>query len=60
MKVRDLPDDPKLARLACDVCHNDYSATAGDYFFARPEQTLTCCHEPLKLVIVRTIWKEVR
>ena len=54
-------DTGKPARmLVCPDCGGEFSATAGDYFMARPGHTFTHMHEgitvPLSLVERRSIY----
>jgi hypothetical protein len=61
--VRDLKDnyDGKNVVLHCPCCGEDWSATAGDYFAAKPDKVLECCEccEPLMLAVRRTVYEEV-
>jgi len=62
IKVGDLKDQTGTndrAILMCVCCGGEYSANSGDYFLLPKSQVLTCCDEPLKRVVKRTVFEEV-
>jgi len=62
VKVGDLKDQlgtQDHSILLCECCGGEYSANSGDYFLLPKSQVLTCCEEPLKRVIKRTVYEEV-
>jgi hypothetical protein len=66
LRYRDLPvavvpglPQPQMACLDvdCDKSFQTFSAEGGDYFWACPDDPVTCpgCNGPMKLVVVETI-----
>ena len=47
----DLPVSPQAGQmLKCAICDGEWSASRGDYFMAKPNDTPMCCDEPLAFV----------
>ena len=46
--------------LQCRICGGEFSATRGDYFMASPDQVMTHCGRPMRLVTERRQLIEVR
>lgn len=64
MKVKELHDQigttgPRPI-LYCSICEGEYSANAGDYWSCSDDTVLTCCDEPLLLVVKSTVYKQVQ
>lgn len=63
IRVQDLKDQIGTPQprpmLYCRVCGMEYSANKGDYFMARPDTVLRCCHKPMVLVVKREVFEEV-
>ena len=43
--------------LFCYICGGEYSADRGDYFMIPANHVLTCCGEPLALVVKKTVYE---
>ncbi len=60
LTYRDLPVSPRPGELLkCAICDGEFSASQGDYFMAHPDDTPTCCGEPLTLVTRVTSYQEL-
>jgi len=61
--VKDLKDQTNMKGprpfLYCQVCNDEYSANAGDYFMSKPDSVLECCGEPNILMTKNTVYKKV-
>jgi hypothetical protein len=46
--------------LLCDVCGEEASAHAGDYFYMDPSGVFECCEQPMRLVTKHVTYRAWR
>lgn len=63
VQVKDLKDQIGMTTprpfLYCDICGNECSANAGDYWNFAKDYKFICCGESMKLVIKHTVYEEI-
>ncbi len=63
VQVKDLKDQTGTAEprpiLHCQICNSEYSANKGDYFPYAEDHVLTCCEQPLELVVKKVVFVPV-